>query len=150
MREGHNNVIYRSDYQAPAFWIDNVDLTFDLDPAKTRVLNKMKVRRNADVTEEFNAIHRMWTTFWPLLMLSVHVTTVLVWLLAVPRLLGDGPPLSTGVFVSFLLYTTMFIAPIEEIGQLARTVNRATSSAHRVFEVLDSEPEVRSLLTAAP
>ena len=36
MREGHNNVIYRSDYQAPAFWIDNVDLTFDLDPAKTR------------------------------------------------------------------------------------------------------------------
>jgi aminopeptidase N len=33
----------------PAFWIDNVDLTFDLDPAKTRVLNKMRVRRNPDV-----------------------------------------------------------------------------------------------------
>jgi ATP-binding cassette subfamily B protein len=45
--------------------------------------------------------------------------------------------------VSFLLYTTMFVAPIEVIGQMARTVNRATSSAHRVFEVLDSEPEVR-------
>jgi aminopeptidase N len=52
MREGHNNVIYRSDYQAPAFWIDNVDLTFDLDPAKTRVLNKMKVRRNPDVVPQ--------------------------------------------------------------------------------------------------
>ena len=26
---------------------------------------------------------------------------------------------------------------------MARTMNRATSSAHRVFEVLDSEPEVR-------
>jgi ATP-binding cassette subfamily B protein len=37
----------------------------------------------------------------------------------------------------------MFIDPIETIGQMARTVNRATSSAHRVFEVLDSEPEVR-------
>jgi ATP-binding cassette subfamily B protein len=37
----------------------------------------------------------------------------------------------------------MFVAPIEVIGQMARTVNRATSSAHRVFEVLDSEPEVR-------
>ncbi|MEZ0308661.1 MAG: M1 family aminopeptidase, partial [Ramlibacter sp.] len=49
MREGHNNVIYRSDYQAPAFWIDSVELTFDLDPAKTRVLNRMKVRRNPDV-----------------------------------------------------------------------------------------------------
>jgi ATP-binding cassette subfamily B protein len=51
--------------------------------------------------------------------------------------------LSTGTFVSFLLYTTMFIGPIEVIGQMARTMNRATSSAHRVFEVLDSEPEVR-------
>jgi ATP-binding cassette subfamily B protein len=76
-------------------------------------------------------------------MLAVHTTTVLVWAFAVPRLLGSGHPLSAGVFVSFLLYTTMFVAPIEVIGQMARTVNRATSSAHRVFEVLDSEPEVR-------
>jgi ATP-binding cassette subfamily B protein len=66
-----------------------------------------------------------------------------VWVVAVPRLLGGGAPLSAGVFVSFLLYTTMFVDPIETIGQMARTMNRATSSAHRVFEVLDSEPEIR-------
>jgi ATP-binding cassette subfamily B protein len=42
----------------------------------------------------------------------------------------------------------MFVAPVEVLGQMARTVNRATSSAHRVFEVLDSEPEVRD--TPAP
>ncbi|MBV9879059.1 MAG: ABC transporter ATP-binding protein [Gemmatirosa sp.] len=101
--------------------------------------------RNVDVTVEFNEIHRLWTTFWPLLMLAVHVTTVLVWIVAVPRLLGDGAPLSAGRFVSFLLYATMFVAPVEVIGQMARTVNRATSSAHRVFEVLDSEPEVRDV-----
>lgn len=41
--------IHRADYQAPAWWIDTVDLTFDLDPAKTRVLNKMRVRRNTEV-----------------------------------------------------------------------------------------------------
>jgi len=41
--------IYRKDYQAPPFWIDTVDLSFDLDPAKTRVLNKMRLRRNPDV-----------------------------------------------------------------------------------------------------
>jgi ATP-binding cassette subfamily B protein len=101
--------------------------------------------RNDDVTDEANEIHRMWTTFWPLLMLAVHATTVLVWVFAMPRLLGDGAPLSAGVFVSFLLYTTMFVGPIEIIGQMARTMNRATSSAHRVFEVLDSEPEVRDV-----
>jgi ATP-binding cassette subfamily B protein len=37
----------------------------------------------------------------------------------------------------------MFLDPIEQIGQMVRTLNRATSSAHRVFEVLDSEPEMQ-------
>jgi aminopeptidase N len=46
---GPATVIRRDDYQAPAFWIDTVALTFDLDPAKTRVLNKMTLRRNPDV-----------------------------------------------------------------------------------------------------
>ncbi|HKW47024.1 MAG TPA: ABC transporter ATP-binding protein, partial [Gemmatimonadaceae bacterium] len=111
---------------------------------ETREIGRF-VDRNDAVTDEFNQIHRMWTTFWPMLMFAVHTTTVLVWVFAVPRLLGIGHPLSAGVFVSFLLYTTMFVAPIEVIGQMVRTINRATSSAHRVFEVLDSEPEVRDV-----
>ncbi|MDX1577507.1 MAG: ABC transporter transmembrane domain-containing protein, partial [Gemmatimonadota bacterium] len=99
--------------------------------------------RNYAVTEEYNRIHHIWTTFWPTLMLAVHATTVAVWAFAIPRLLDTGEPsLSAGTFVSFLLYTTMFVAPIEVIGQMARTMNRATSSAHRVFEVLDTEPEI--------
>lgn len=49
MREGQAPAIYRADYAPPAFWIDTVDLTFDLDPAKTRVLSRLRVRRNPDV-----------------------------------------------------------------------------------------------------
>ncbi len=49
MREGQATAIHREAYAAPAFWIDTVDLTFDLDPTKTRVLNKMRLRRNPDV-----------------------------------------------------------------------------------------------------
>src|SRR5207245_3576769 len=50
--------------------------------------------RNEDVTAEFNRIHRSWTTFWPLLVLGLHAMTVMVGVLAVPRLLGRGsaPP----------------------------------------------------------
>ena len=49
--EGHGpaTIVRRADYAAPAYWIDTVDLCFDLDPAKTRVLNKMTLRRNPDV-----------------------------------------------------------------------------------------------------
>jgi ATP-binding cassette subfamily B protein len=101
--------------------------------------------RNEDVTAEFNRIHASWTTFWPLLVLGIHAMTVTVWVFAVPRLLGSGASLPVGTFVSFLLYTTMFLGPIDVIGQMARTINRATTSAHRVFEVLDTEPEVRDV-----
>ena len=52
MREGQATAIHRADYTAPAFWVDTVDLTFDLDPAKTRVLNKMRLRRNPDVAAQ--------------------------------------------------------------------------------------------------
>ena len=47
--QGQPVSIRREDYAAPAYWIDTVDLTFDLDPAKTRVLNRMRLRRNPEV-----------------------------------------------------------------------------------------------------
>jgi ATP-binding cassette, subfamily B, bacterial len=99
--------------------------------------------RNHAAAAEFNQIHRVWTRFWPALTFGIHALTVGVWFLALPRLLGTGAPaLSLGTFVSFLLYSTMFAGPIEVIGQMTRVMNRATSSAHRIFEVLDTEPEV--------
>ena len=50
-------VIRREDYTPPPFWIDRIDLTFDLDPAKTRVLNKMSLRRNTDVPAQPLRLH---------------------------------------------------------------------------------------------
>ena len=41
-------VVYRSDYQPPAFWIESVELEFDLDPLQTLVTTRMALRRNAD------------------------------------------------------------------------------------------------------
>ncbi|MBV8618692.1 MAG: aminopeptidase N [Curvibacter sp.] len=52
MREGQATAIHRADYTAPAYWIDTVELVFDLDPAKTRVLNKMRLRRNPEVAAQ--------------------------------------------------------------------------------------------------
>jgi aminopeptidase N len=51
-REGQSTVIRREDYAAPAYWIDTVELTFDLDPSKTRTLNKMTLRRNPEVAAQ--------------------------------------------------------------------------------------------------
>src|SRR5512137_1174297 len=47
MREGPAPTIHRADYAAPAYWIREVELGFDLDPAKTIVSSRLTVERNA-------------------------------------------------------------------------------------------------------
>lgn len=94
------------------------------------------------VTNEFFNVHHAWTKFWPMLMLGIHSVTLLTWSLAFPKLVSNEAQLTAGVFVSFLLYMTMFNQPIEVIGQVARMLNRALSSAYRIFEILDAEPSI--------
>src|SRR5256885_16249500 len=57
MREGIAPLIRREDYTAPAFWIRSVDLSFDLDPAKTLVINRMQLERNLDVPAQPLKLH---------------------------------------------------------------------------------------------
>jgi aminopeptidase N len=46
MREGSAPVIQRADYTQPAYWMRQVELTFDLDPAKTIVASRLHFERN--------------------------------------------------------------------------------------------------------
>lgn len=57
MREGNSPLIRREDYTAPAFWIRSVDLTFDLEPAKTLVISRMQLERNLDVPAQPLKLH---------------------------------------------------------------------------------------------
>lgn len=102
--------------------------------------------RNRVVVDEFTRIHHCWTTFWPLLLLGLHAMTLGVWIVALPRFLHGEPAwmpeLTAGTFVSFLLYMGMFFQPIEIFGQMVRMMNRSITSAHRIFEVLDTEPDM--------
>ena len=57
MREGSSPLVRRSDYAAPAFWIRAVDLTFELDPAKTLVISSMQIERNTEVPAQPLRLH---------------------------------------------------------------------------------------------
>ncbi len=104
--------------------------------------------KNAGAMDCFNDLHSVWTKFWPLLMLGIHAVTLAVWVAAIPRVLtleGESPGhLSAGKFIAILMYMAMFFFPIHVLGNTARMLNRATSSAHRVFEVLDTKPRIRT------
>ncbi|HYF51888.1 MAG TPA: ABC transporter transmembrane domain-containing protein, partial [Planctomycetota bacterium] len=85
--------------------------------------------RNGDALSEFVRIHASWTLFWPLLMLGIHLVLLGVWVFGVPRVIGSGEAgsatLSVGTFMAFLMYSGMFMQPIEVIGMTARMMNRA-------------------------
>jgi len=57
MREGTSPLIQLADYTQPAYWIRTVDLSFDLDPAKTIVTAKMRIERNASQAHGPLALH---------------------------------------------------------------------------------------------
>ena len=46
-----NVTIYRKDYTAPAYWVDTVEMGFDLDPKSTLVATRTTLKRNPDSAE---------------------------------------------------------------------------------------------------
>ena len=57
MRDGTAPVVRREDYATPAFWIRRVELTFDLDPAKTIVASRLHVERNPEQPPQALRLH---------------------------------------------------------------------------------------------
>ena len=51
MKHSPGKTIFLKDYQQPAFWIDTVDLTFDLYDDHAFVTSKVQYKRNPDSTE---------------------------------------------------------------------------------------------------
>jgi aminopeptidase N len=46
MRTDTSHAIYRKDYTPPGYWVETVEIGFDLDPATTRVATRMTLTRN--------------------------------------------------------------------------------------------------------
>jgi ATP-binding cassette subfamily B protein len=51
--------------------------------------------------------------------------------------------LSLGDFTAFLLYVTMFFGPLQFISRITDWLSRALTATERVFEILDTQPDVR-------
>ena len=103
--------------------------------------------RNKAVREEAFRIHRTWTRFWPSMVMLMHLCSMIVWAIGAPRVLefvqtGGQSGMPLGVFIAFSGYMWMFWGPLQHIGMMTRTFNRAITSASRVFEILDTTPTI--------
>jgi len=60
--------------------------------------------------------------------------------------LQEPPLITIGIIVSFLVYVRRFFQPIQQLAQLYAQLQSALAGAERIFELLDTEPD----LTDAP
>lgn len=67
--------------------------------------------------------------------------SVVIWILGGYAVLGGDSEITAGLLVSFISYATMFYEPIRFFATMSDSFQNALSSAERIFDILDAEPE---------
>jgi ATP-binding cassette subfamily B protein len=89
----------------------------------------------------------LWTMFGPVMGFCTQIGSILIWLIGgYWVVMGWMKP---GVLMAYVGYMWMFYGPIHMIAHMDRMLNRAASSVHRIFEILDTEPVIFSKTEAA-
>src|SRR5205814_4406647 len=58
--------------------------------------------------------------------------------------------ITVGKLAAFILYLGMFFGPIQTMGDLYNAVLSSAASAERIFQLLDTEPQVKDRPGASP
>lgn len=84
----------------------------------------------------------IWSTFFPTMGLISTISLVAVWFVGGKQVM-EGT-LSLGVLTMFTLYLQRFYMPVQNLAQLNDVIQRTKASAERVFEILDTQPDIQN------
>ncbi|MBA2706802.1 MAG: ABC transporter ATP-binding protein [Gemmatimonadaceae bacterium] len=102
-------------------------------------------RRSDDYTAHEWDIHKVWTTLSRIISGLMQLGRLLVLLAGgYMVIMHPSPENSIGTLLMFLSLIWQFYTPIMELANSNRMVTRAATSATRIFEVLDTPPEIFS------
>ncbi len=91
---------------------------------------------------------RMWAFFFPLInFITGGGTALVIWYGGREVIMGR---LSLGSLVAFNSFLLMLITPFRMMGWILNMAQRAQAAGSRIFEILDTEPEVSDLPGAKP
>ena len=103
-------------------------------------------------TEKFNEKNQAWyeTDSKAGLILNIFPSaincliacgSVVIWILGGNMVINDVAGMSVGLLVAFISYASMFYEPVNFFANLNDSFQHALSSAERIFDILDAEPE---------
>ncbi len=97
--------------------------------------------RNFKVFEASYNANAMWAVYMPSLGLLMAVGSYIIWLVGGYSVLHGG--MTIGTLTAFAGYLMQFYQPFQNFNRAVDWSTRSMTAAERVFEVLDTEPEVR-------
>jgi ATP-binding cassette subfamily B protein/subfamily B ATP-binding cassette protein MsbA len=98
-------------------------------------------RESRDYCRANLRVARAWSVYGPSMIILAATGTVLtLWFGAQAVVAGRT---TLGELVAFLSYLALFYTPINQIHGINQMLQQALASGERVFEVLDTEPEIR-------
>lgn len=104
-------------------------------------------RANQRIVEVNNRTNRLWTSFWPLVVLLNQLGLLVVWAVGAHQVLSHR--ITVGVLTAFIAYIGRFYSRVESMSRMLTQTQRASAAAQRLFEILDrapSEPKVQAEL----
>lgn len=92
------------------------------------------------IFETNDRVNRMWSFFTPMIELLTDVGLLVVWAVGAWSVAHDR--ITVGVLTGFVLYIQKLYGRVESMSKFMASAQRASASAHRVFEVLDVKPDM--------
>ena len=108
-----------------------------------------KYTRSADLLQDRSLTLARTLAIWNPLMNCVAGLGVIFVIIAGGYLVAAGT-VTVGLLIAFQYYLNKLYGPARRIGMLLSQYARATASAHRIWEVLDTVPEVHDRPGAVP
>jgi ATP-binding cassette, subfamily B, bacterial len=108
-------------------------------------------RRSQEYAAKEQDINTVWTQLAPIVSGLMRIGALMIWVVGGYLVIkhGNSGQYTLGTLVAFTGFVWQFYQPIMELANSNRMVTRAASSAQRVFEVLDTPPEIYSRVGAA-
>jgi ATP-binding cassette, subfamily B, bacterial len=98
-------------------------------------------RKSSDYRDAGIALVNKWSIYHPLLHFFIMVGVVIVWLVGGHFVITGQ--MSIGSVVAYSGYLMMFYRPVFTMTRMVDHVTNALSAAERVFDVIDTEPEIK-------
>ena len=95
-----------------------------------------------------NKTQALQALFFPGVALAFGVGNVIVWMIGGREVFAHH--LKLGELIMFAGYVTQFYAPVQSLANTANLYSNTAASAERIYEVLDTQPDIRSSEAAHP